>query len=141
MRYNNTHEVLYFAADPQISYRILAVLKTGHSKKEVPVYKVEKTTRTVTNYVKGEKVTKEVKASIHKKTGTVLHEIEKFTVVCGSNGKEGTWYNTLQGVRDQRMGISVGEKLDTKKFLELFPKQCPEFQRMFKSEYEKLKKS
>ena len=145
-------KVLYFAQDPQVSSRILAVLQKGASKKRVPLYEKVKEKKEILIYNKNKHKTekKVVTASIHKKIGQGISEIEKFQVICGSNGKIGTRYNTISGVRDTMQGIevsevqkflrtTVGRKLTDKEFLEMYPKQCDIFKKIFVEEYENLK--
>ena len=100
-------KVLYFAKDPQVSSRILAILHEGTFKKTVP--------------------------SKEKKVKQKVLEIKKFQVICSSNGKVGTRYNTISRVP------TVGRKLTDKEFLEMYPKQCNIFKKMFVKEYENLK--
>lgn len=101
---------MYFAQDPQVSSRILAVLHVGATKSAVPLYEKK---------------------------------------LCGSNGKMGTWYNTISGVRDARAGVEVseaqkfcrtrvGRKLTNEEFLKLYPQQCNAFKEIFKTEYNNL---
>ena len=100
-------KVLYFAKDPQVSSRILAILYEGTFKKTVP--------------------------SKEKKVEQKVLEIKKFQVICSSNGRVGTRYSTISRVP------TVGRKLTDKEFLEMYPKQCNIFKKMFVKEYENLK--
>lgn len=129
-------KVLYFAQDPQVSSRILAVLKVNTSKKSIPIYKDE--------------TVEENKKLIKKKIQTEqIKEIEKFQIICGSNGKIGTWYNTISGVNDKRAGIKisevqkfsrlrVGKELTKENFLKLYPLQCETFKKIFAKEYNNI---
>ena len=145
-------KALYFAQDPQVSSRILAVLHVGATKSSVPLYEKKKELKEIFVYNKDtkKKEKKIITASIHKFNGKAIKEIERFQVICGSNGKMGTWYNTISGVKDARQGIEiseaqkfcrmkVGRKLSNTEFLDLYPKQCNAFKTIFKEEYEQLK--
>lgn len=132
-------KVLYFAQDPQVSSRILAVLHVGATKSAVPLYEKKQ----------GTKEKKTITTSIHVFNGQAIKEIERFKVICGSNGKMGTWYNTISGVRDARAGVEVseaqkfcrtrvGRKLTNEEFLKLYPQQCNAFKEIFKTEYNNL---
>lgn len=143
--------VLYFAQDPQVSSRILAVLHYGAGKHTVPVYETSKEIRTILVYNKKTKKKEEkvITCCVHKPAGNTKKEIERFRVICGSNGKIGTWYNTIVGVKDFRQGvhvsevqkhcrIRVGRKLSNEEVVEMFPQQCQAFQKIFQEEYQKL---
>lgn len=134
-------KVLYFAQDPQVSSRILAVLHVGATKSAVPLYEKKQGTKDI--FVYNKKTKKKEKKTITTK------EIERFKVICGSNGKMGTWYNTISGVRDSRAGVEVseaqkfcrtrvGRKLTNEEFLKLYPQQCNAFKEIFKTEYNNL---
>ena len=146
------NKVLYFAQDPQISSRILAVLHIGATKSSVPLYEKKKEQKEIFVYNKDtkKKEKKIITVGVHKLTGKTIKEIERFQVICGFNGKIGTWYNTISGVKDARQGIEVskaqkfcrmkvGRKLSNTEFLDLYPKQCNAFKTIFKEEYEQLK--
>ena len=145
-------KALYFAQDPQVSSRILAVLHVGATKSSVPLYEKKKEQKEIFVYNKDtkKKEKKIITTSVHKFNGKAIKEIESFQVICGSNGKKGTWYNTISGVKDARQGIEisetqkfcrmkVGRKLSNTEFLDLYPKQCNAFKTIFKEEYEQLK--
>lgn len=145
-------KALYFAQDPQVSSRILAVLHVEATKSSVPLYEKKKEQKEIFVYNKDtkKKEKKIITASVHKFNGKAIKEIEKFQVICGSNGKMGTWYNTISGVKDARQGIEVseaqkfcrmkvGRKLSNTEFLDLYPKQYNAFKTIFKEEYEQLK--
>nr|DAS74278.1 MAG TPA: hypothetical protein [Caudoviricetes sp.] len=104
-------KVLYFAQDPQVSSRILAVLHVGATKSAVPLYEKKQGTKDIFVYNKKtkKKEKKTITTSIHVFNGQAIKEIERFKVICGSNGKMGTWYNTISGVRDSRAGVEVSE--------------------------------
>lgn len=104
-------KVLYFAQDPQVSSRILAVLHVGATKSAVPLYEKKQGTKDIFVYNKKtkKKEKKTITTSIHVFNGQAIKEIERFKVICGSNGKMGTWYNTISGVRDARAGVEVSE--------------------------------
>lgn len=135
--------LLFFAMDNTVSSRILAVLHKGVSKRKISFHTSEKESAEYTDK-KGVKRTKIVRKSVIKK---VEPEIEKFQVVCGSNGKVGTWYNTITSPADNvsekdvtkvKKRILVGRRLSNKEVLELFPKQCPLFQKIFAKEYQAI---
>lgn len=125
---------MYFAQDPQVSSRILAVLHVGATKSAVPLYEKKQGTKDIFVYNKKtkKKEKKTITTSIHVFNGQAIKEIERFKVICGSNGKMGTWYNTISGVRDARAGVEVseaqkfcrtrvGRKLTNEEFLKLYP--------------------
>lgn len=144
-------KVLYFAQDPQVSSRILAVLHVGATKSAVPLYEKKQGTKDIFVYNRKtkKKEKKKITTSIHVFNGQAIKEIERFKVICGSNGKMGTWYNTISGVRDARAGVEVseaqkfcrtrvGRKLTNEEFLKLYPQQCNAFKEIFKTEYNNL---
>lgn len=62
-----------------------------------------------------------------------MPEITRYKVICGSNGKVGTRFNTVIIPKEQKGRVivketidngSVGRKLTDKEFVELYPKQC-----------------
>lgn len=82
-------KVLYFAQDPQVSSRILAVLHVGATKSAVPLYEKKQGTKDIFVYNKKtkKKEKKTITTSIHVFNGQAIKEIERFKVICGSNGK------------------------------------------------------
>lgn len=135
-------KVLYFAKDPQVSSRILAVLHEGTFKKTVPSYGKVKEKKEILIYNKNKHKTEKkiITTSTHKKVEQKISEIEKFQVICGSNGKIGTRYNTVYRIPIViYLARSVGRKLTDKEFLEMYPKQCNTFKKIFAEEYENLK--
>lgn len=145
------NKVLYFAQDPQVSSRILAVLHIGATKSSVPLYEKKKEQKEIFVYNKDtkKKEKKIITVGVHKLTGKTIKEIERFQVICGSNGKIRTWYNTISGVRDARAGVEVsevqkfcrtrvGRKLTNEEFLKLYPQQCNTFKEIFKTQYNNL---
>lgn len=84
-----------------------------------------------------------------KVTVAFVPEITRYKVICGSNGKVGTRFNTVIIPKEQKGRVivketidngSVGRKLTDKEFVELYPKQCNIFKEIFKEEYKALTK-
>lgn len=121
-------KVMYFAQDRDVSTRILAILSVGQTKSGVK---------------------KEVIGADGKTTAIFMPEITRYKVICGSNGKVGTRFNTIIIPKEQKGRVivketidngSVGRKLTDKEFVELYPKQCNIFKEVFKEKYEALTK-
>lgn len=121
-------KVMYFAQDRDVSTRILAILSVGQTKSGVK---------------------KEVIGADEKTTAIFMPEITRYKVICGSNGKVGTRFNTVIIPKEQKGRVivketidngSVGRKLTDKEFVELYPKQCNIFKEIFKEEYKALTK-
>ena len=121
-------KVMYFAQDRDVSTRILAILSVGQTKSGVK---------------------KETKGADGKVTVAFVPEITRYKVICGSNGKVGTRFNTVIIPKEQKDRVivketidngSVGRKLTDKEFVELYPKQCNIFKEIFKEEYKALTK-
>lgn len=121
-------KVVYFAQDRDVSTRILAILSVGQTKSGVK---------------------KETKGADGKVTVAFVPEITRYKVICGSNGKVGTRFNTVIIPKEQKGRVivketidngSVGRKLTDKEFVELYPKQCNIFKEIFKEEYKVLTK-
>lgn len=121
-------KVVYFAQDRDVSTRILAILSVGQTKTGVK---------------------KEVIGADGKSTAIFMPEITRYKVICGSNGKVGTRFNTVIIPKEQKDRVivketidngSVGRKLTDKEFVELYPKQCNIFKEIFKEEYKALTK-
>lgn len=121
-------KVMYFAQDRDVSTRILAILSVGQTKSGVK---------------------KETKGTDGKVTVAFVPEITRYKVICGSNGKVGTRFNTVIIPKEQKGRVivketidngSVGRKLTDKEFVELYPKQCNIFKEIFKEEYKALTK-
>ena len=121
-------KVVCFAQDRDVSTRILAILSVGQTKSGVK---------------------KETKGADGKVTVAFVPEITRFKVICGSNGKVGTRFNTVIIPKEQKGRVivketidngSVGRKLTDKEFVELYPKQCNIFKEIFKEEYKALTK-
>lgn len=121
-------KIMYFAQDRDISTRILAILSVGQTKSGVK---------------------KETKGADGKVTVAFVPEITRYKVICGSNGKVGTRFNTVIIPKEQKGRVivketidngSVGRKLTDKEFVELYPKQCNIFKEIFKEEYKALTK-
>lgn len=94
-------------------------------------------------------VKKEVIGADGKTTAIFMPEITRYKVICGSNGKVGTRFNTVIIPKEQKGRVivketidngSVGRKLTDKEFVELYPKQCNIFKEIFKEEYKALTK-
>lgn len=121
-------EILYFTQDRDVSTRMLAILSVSKTKSGV---------------------TKEVKSTDGKIQQILCPEITRYKVICGSNGKVGTRFNTVIIPKEQKGRVivketidngSVGRKLTDKEFVELYPKQCNIFKEVFKEKYEALTK-
>lgn len=121
-------KVVCFAQDRDVSTRILAILSVGQTKSGVK---------------------KETKGADGKVTVAFVPEITRYKVICGSNGKVGTRFNTVIIPKEQKGRVivketidngSVGRKLTDKEFVELYPKQCNTFKEIFKEEYKVLTK-
>lgn len=121
-------KVMYFAQDRDVSTRILAILSVGQTKSGVK---------------------KEVIGADGKTTAIFMPKITRYKVICGSNGKVGTRFNTIIIPKEQKGRVivketidngSVGRKLTDKEFVELYPKQCNIFKEVFKEKYEVLTK-
>lgn len=121
-------KVVCFAQDRDVSTRILAILSVGQTKSGVK---------------------KETKGADGKVTVAFVPEITRYKVICGSNGKVGTRFNTVIIPKEQKGRVivketidngSVGRKLTDKEFVELYPKQCNIFKEIFKEEYKALTK-
>lgn len=121
-------KVMYFAQDRDVSTRILAILSVGQTKSGVK---------------------KEVIGADGKTTAIFMPEITRYKVICGSNGKVGTRFNTVIIPKEQKGRVivketidngSVGRKLTDKEFVELYLKQCNIFKEIFKEEYKALTK-
>ena len=121
-------KVMYFAQDRDVSTRILAILSVGQTKSGVK---------------------KETKGADGKVTVAFVPEITRYKVICGSNGKVGTRFNTVIIPKEKKGRVivketidngSVGRKLTDKEFVELYPKQCNIFKEIFKEEYKVLTK-
>lgn len=121
-------KVVCFAQDRDVSTRILAILSVGQTKSGVK---------------------KETKGADGKVTVAFVPEITRYKVICGSNGKVGTRFNTVIIPKEQKSRVivketidngSVGRKLTDKEFVELYPKQCNIFKEIFKEEYKALTK-
>lgn len=121
-------KVVCFAQDRDVSTRILAILSVGQTKSGVK---------------------KEVIGADGKTTAIFMPEITRYKVICGSNGKVGTRFNTVIIPKEQKGRVivketidngSVGRKLTDKEFVELYPKQCNIFKEIFKEEYKALTK-
>lgn len=121
-------KVVCFAQDRDVSNRILAILSVGQTKSGVK---------------------KETKGADGKVTVAFVPEITRYKVICGSNGKVGTRFNTVMIPKQQKGRVivketidngSVGRKLTDKEFVELYPKQCNIFKEVFKEKYEALTK-
>lgn len=121
-------KVVCFAQDRDVSTRILAILSVGQTKSGVK---------------------KEPKGADGKVTVAFVPEITRYKVICGSNGKVGTRFNTVIIPKEQKGRVivketidngSVGRKLTDKEFVELYPKQCNIFKEIFKEEYKALTK-
>lgn len=121
-------KVMYFAQDRDVSTRILVILSVGQTKSGVK---------------------KETKGADGKVTVAFVPEITRYKVICGSNGKVGTRFNTVIIPKEQKGRVivketidngSVGRKLTDKEFVELYPKQCNIFKEIFKEEYKALTK-
>ena len=121
-------KVVCFARDRDVSTRILAILSVGQTKSGVK---------------------KETKGADGKVTVAFVPEITRYKVICGSNGKVGTRFNTVIIPKEQKGRVivketidngSVGRKLTDKEFVELYPKQCNIFKEIFKEEYKALTK-
>lgn len=91
----------------------------------------------------------EVKDADGKVQQILCPEITRYKVICGSNGKVGTRFNTVIIPKEQKGRVivketidngSVGRKLTDKEFVELYPKQCNIFKEIFKEEYKALTK-
>lgn len=94
-------------------------------------------------------VMKEIKGADGKVQQILCPEITRYKVICGSNGKVGTRFNTVIIPKEQKGRVivketidngSVGRKLTDKEFVELYPKQCNIFKEIFKEEYKALTK-
>ena len=112
-------KVVCFAQDRDVSTRILAILSVGQTKSGVK---------------------KETKGADGKVTVAFVPEITRYKVICGSNGKVGTRFNTVIIPKEQKGRVivketidngSVGRKLTDKEFVELYPKQCNIFKEIF----------
>lgn len=121
-------KVVCFAQDRDVSTRILAILSVGQTKSGVK---------------------KETKGADGKVQQILYPEITRYKVICGSNGKVGTRFNTVIIPKEQKGRVivkeaidngSVGRKLTDKEFVELYPKQCNIFKEIFKEEYKALTK-
>lgn len=121
-------EILYFAQDRDVSTRMLAILSVSKTKSIVM---------------------KEAKGTDGKVQQILYPEITRYKVICGSNGKVGTRFNTVIIPKEQKGRVivkeaidngSVGRKLTDKEFVELYPKQCNIFKEVFKEKYEALTK-
>lgn len=121
-------KVVRFAQDRDVSTHILAILSVGQTKSGVK---------------------KEVIGADGKSTAIFMPEITRYKVICGSNGKVGTRFNTVIIPKEQKGRVivketidngSVGRKLTDKEFVELYPKQCNIFKEIFKEEYKALTK-
>lgn len=112
-------EVLYFVQDRDVSTRMLAILSVSKTKSGVM---------------------KEIKGADGKVQQILCPEITRYKVICGSNGKVGTRFNTVIIPKEQIDNGSVGRKLTDKEFVELYPKQCNIFKEIFKEEYKALTK-
>ena len=121
-------KVMYFAQDRDVSTRILAILSVGQTKSGVK---------------------KEVIGADGKTTAIFMPEITRYKVICGSNGKVGTRFNTVIIPKQQKGRVivketidngSVGRKLTDKESVELYLKQCNIFKEIFKEEYKALTK-
>lgn len=121
-------KVVCFAQDRDVSTRILAILSVGQTKSGVK---------------------KETKGADGKVTVAFVPEITRYKVICGSNGKVRTRFNTVIIPKEQKGRVivketidngSVGRKLTDKEFVELYPKQCNIFKEIFKEEYKALTK-
>lgn len=121
-------KVVCFAQDRDVSTRILAILSVGQTKSGVK---------------------KETKGADGKVQQILCPEITRYKVICGSNGKVGTRFNTVIIPKEQKGRVivketidngSVGRKLTDKEFVELYPKQCNIFKEIFKEEYKALTK-
>lgn len=128
-----TQEVLFFAKDQQVSSRILAVLSVGVSKEKVQVTKREQYEKKLPNGA--------VKVCFRRVPTNIFNKIEKYQIICGSNGKVGTWFNTCELDKDGRpkFNKNVGRKLTDAEFVEMYENQCAVFKTVFAKEYtEKL---
>lgn len=121
-------KVMYFVQDRDVSTRMLAILSVSKTKSGVM---------------------KEVKDADGKVQQILCPEITRYKVICGSNGKVGTRFNTVIIPKEQKGRVivketidngSVGRKLTDKEFVELYPKQCNIFKEIFKEEYKALTK-
>lgn len=121
-------KVVCFAQDRDVSTRILAILSVGQTKSGVK---------------------KETKGADGKVQQILCPEITRYKVICGSNGKVGTRFNTVIIPKEQKGRVivketidngSVGRELTDKEFVELYPKQCNIFKEIFKEEYKALTK-
>lgn len=121
-------KVVCFAQDRDVNTRILAILSVGQTKSGVK---------------------KETKGADGKVTVAFVPEITRYKVICGSNGKVGTRFNTVIIPKEQKGRVivketidngSVGRKLTDKEFVELYLKQCNIFKEIFKEEYKALTK-
>lgn len=100
---------MYFAQDPQVSSRILAVLHVGATKSAVPLYEKKQGTKDI--FVYNKKTKKGVRDA---RAGVEVSEAQKF---CRTR---------------------VGRKLTNEEFLKLYPQQCNAFKEIFKTEYNNL---
>lgn len=119
-------KVVCFAQDRDVSTRMLAILSVSKTKSGVM---------------------KEIKGADGKVQQILCPEITRYKVICGSNGKVGTRFNTVIIPKEQKGRVivketidngSVGRKLTDKEFVELYPKQCNIFKEIFKEEYKAL---
>lgn len=84
-------EVLYFVQDRDISTRMLAILSVSKTKSGVM---------------------KEVKDADGKVQQILCPEITRYKVICGSNGKVGTRFNTVIIPKEQKGRVIVKETID-----------------------------
>lgn len=128
-----------FCQDLEVSSRILAILSKSVSKKQVQIHKREPY---IVEFTRGNKQCKKTKYKITLVDS--YNETEKYSVICGSNGKFGVRYNTvitpkgkshLEETDIKKQGI-IGKELDDKRFIELFDKQNIIFKNIFAEEYQ-----
>lgn len=132
------NKVLYFAKDPQVSSRILAVLQKGVSKDKVQLTeRVKVGTKQITSFKNKKTRTVDVYKRIPKEQ---FNQIEKYQIICGSNGKVGTWYNTCELNKDNTIKSrkNVGTELTPEEFVKLYDSQCEIFKRIFHEEYKSI---
>ena len=133
-----------FCQDLDVSSRILAVLGKSVSKNKVNVHIREPYTKEFVVKTKNGKEYKKTKTKYKVTVVESFNEIERYSVICGSNGKTGVRYNTVVAGKDKinpssadiKKRLIVGRQLSDKEFVELFNKQHTIFKNIFTEEYQ-----
>lgn len=136
-----TQGVLFFAKDQQVSSRILAVLSVGVSKEKVQVTKREAYQKEIMVYSKKDNKSHKQMVTRYRRVPTeTFNKIEKYQIICGSNGKVGTWFNTCELYNNgkPKFNKNVGRRLSDAEFVEMYENQCAAFKAVFAKEYTEI---